>query len=286
MTPIVLCADDYGLAPGVSRAIRTLIEQGRLTATSCMVTVPEWPAEAVALRPLADRADIGLHLTLTDQAPLGPMPCLAPAGRLPGIGALMLTALRGGLAIPAVAAEIRAEVTRQVAAFTAAFGAPPAFIDGHQHVQQLPVIRTAVLAQLARLPGTYVRCCWEPGTAIVRRGIAPAKALLISGLGYRLRGLARRAGIPANDGFRGIYDFSGRRPYGTLFERFVSHPGPHTLVMCHPGIADAVLMARDPVTRQRDAEFAFLAGPDMPAVLDHHGIRLARFASPPAAGPA
>jgi len=35
-----LCADDYGLSPGVNRAIRDLIERGRLNATSVMVVGP------------------------------------------------------------------------------------------------------------------------------------------------------------------------------------------------------------------------------------------------------
>ena len=34
---IWLCADDYGISPGVNRAIRDLIGRGRLNATSVMV---------------------------------------------------------------------------------------------------------------------------------------------------------------------------------------------------------------------------------------------------------
>ena len=37
---IWLCADDYGLAEGVNRAIRDLISRGRLNATSVMVVGP------------------------------------------------------------------------------------------------------------------------------------------------------------------------------------------------------------------------------------------------------
>ena len=37
---IWLCADDYGLSPGVNRAIRDLIERGRLNATSVMMVGP------------------------------------------------------------------------------------------------------------------------------------------------------------------------------------------------------------------------------------------------------
>src|ERR1035438_1783101 len=72
---IWLCADDYGLSPGVNRGIRDLIERGRLNATSVMVVGPaigrdEISAlqDAVANSP---RCAIGLHVTLT--APFRPL---------------------------------------------------------------------------------------------------------------------------------------------------------------------------------------------------------------------
>src|SRR5215831_705434 len=70
-----LCADDYGIAPGVNTAIRDLIMRGRLNATSVMVVAPGFTrAEARSLAILnsgAPRAAIGLHLTLT--APFRPL---------------------------------------------------------------------------------------------------------------------------------------------------------------------------------------------------------------------
>src|SRR5258705_3572091 len=66
---IWLCADDYGLSPGVNRAIRELIERGRLNATSVMVVGPSIGRDEVeALRAAAagsPRCGIGLHVTLT-----------------------------------------------------------------------------------------------------------------------------------------------------------------------------------------------------------------------------
>jgi len=66
---IWLCADDYGLSPGVNRAIRDLIERGRLNATSVMVVGPSIGRDEVdALRTAAAnsaRCGIGLHVTLT-----------------------------------------------------------------------------------------------------------------------------------------------------------------------------------------------------------------------------
>src|ERR1700750_868806 len=70
-----LCADDYGLSPGVNRAIRDLIERGRLNATSVMVVGPAIGRDEVgALQAAAaksPRCAIGLHATLT--APFRPL---------------------------------------------------------------------------------------------------------------------------------------------------------------------------------------------------------------------
>src|SRR5581483_5332835 len=72
---ITLCADDYGIAPGVNEAIRDLVARGRLNATSVMVVAPSCSrAEAQSLAGLnaaKTRVAIGLHLTLT--APLKPL---------------------------------------------------------------------------------------------------------------------------------------------------------------------------------------------------------------------
>ena len=72
---IWLCADDYGISPGVNAAIRELIVRGRINATSIMVTSPYFNNdEAAALDTLNSgetRAALGLHVTLT--SPFRPM---------------------------------------------------------------------------------------------------------------------------------------------------------------------------------------------------------------------
>lgn len=276
--PFLLCADDYGLSPGVNAAIRDLIAAGRLSATSVMSLCPHWAGEAAALKTVAGKADVGLHFTLTDQPPLGPMPRLAPDGRLPPLGRLMRLAYTGALD----AEEVGAELGRQLAAFSAAWGGPPAYVDGHQHVHQLPVVREAIADALADLPGAYVRLCREPIHAILRRGISVPKTLLIDGLGGGLARLAHRRGIPSNDRFAGVYDFSGRVPFGTLLDRFLDEPRGRTLVMVHPGIPDDELRKADSLVEQRLVEYDYLRGPEFTALLARRGLRLARFAELPA----
>jgi len=273
---LILCADDYAIAPGVSRAIRRLIEAGRLTATSCMAISPFWTAEAPALRPFAERADIGLHLTLTNLRPLGAMPATCPNGRLPAIRDLTIGAWCRRLDLR----EIAAELTRQLDAFESGFGRPPAFLDGHQHVHQLPGIRDVVVALWERrlaTRGTWLRVTDEPLPKILRRGVERTKAAVVSLLGRRLGRLARARGIPVNDGFSGVQDFSGRIPYARMFERFLEAPRGRYLVMCHPGEVDDALRAVDDVTDAREEELRFFESDAFPQLVARHGLALARF---------
>src|SRR5205823_9420291 len=72
---IWLCADDYGLSPGVNRAIRDLVERRGLNATSVMVVGPAIGRDEVAALNEAaansPRCAIGLHATLS--APFRPL---------------------------------------------------------------------------------------------------------------------------------------------------------------------------------------------------------------------
>jgi predicted glycoside hydrolase/deacetylase ChbG (UPF0249 family) len=270
---LTLAADDYGLAPGVSLAIRQLIEQGRLQATGCMTASPHWPDGARLLKPLDGQADIGLHLTLTDHAPLSAMPRLAPQGRLPGVAELIKRSHSRDLD----KAEIAAEIEGQLDSFEAHFGRAPDFIDGHHHVHQLPVIGEAVIAAWRRrCPKAWIRSCREPAPAILKRGIDPVRAIVISSLGWKFRRRLEQAGVPHNTSFRGVYDFSGRVPFADLFRRFTDAPGPRCLMMVHPGFVDDALRAADSLTTQREAEYAFLASPACALSLASRGLTFRR----------
>lgn len=274
----MLCADDFAISPGVSAAIIDLLTRRRLSATSCMTASSHWPQLAKGLSPLIASADIGLHLTLTDHPPLGEMPRLAPRGRLPRLGHLMRVAFTGGLD----RGEVRAEIHRQLHAFVAATGCMPDFIDGHQHVHLLPKIREEVLALFAgALAGhpCYLRSCWEPPRQILARGVAVGRAGTIALLSLPLRREARRRAIPVNDSFRGVADFARSEDYPRHFPRFLGGPGARPIIMCHPGFADAELAAADPVTAEREREYAYFAGDRFLDDLAAAGCRLVRFAA-------
>lgn len=271
---IALCADDYGLSPGVSRAIRALAATGRITATSAMTVFPDWPEAAAGLGDLAGTVDIGLHLVLTDAPALAADEALAPGGRFPPLARQIARAQAGRLPRAAVAEEI----ARQLGAFEDALGRPPAFLDGHQHVHVLPAVREAVADLFGpRLDPhrTWLRTCTSPPAAILRRGVAVPRALLLDRLSRPLRAMARRRGLPANDDLRGVTTFSPDQ-VANEFAAFLLGPGERPLVMCHPGHVDDVLLARDPVHARRAAEHAFLAGSGWPETLARADRTLAR----------
>ncbi|MFO1145469.1 MAG: ChbG/HpnK family deacetylase [Rhodospirillales bacterium] len=231
--PLVLCADDFGLAPGVSEGIASLAAAGRLSAISCMAGMPAWPKAALRLAALRERCDVGLHITLTDHPPLGRMPVLAPAGTLPPLGRLFTAAFSGRLDRQ----EVAAEITRQWDAFTQAHGRHPDFVDGHQHVHLLPGIREAVLALLMQGPEEsrpWLRVCWEPPARVLARRIAAAKAMLLAMLSLPLRRAAARLGLAVNDSFRGVA-FAADADYAAMFPRFLQGRAQRPLIMCHPG---------------------------------------------------
>ncbi|NJL08506.1 MAG: ChbG/HpnK family deacetylase [Methylacidiphilales bacterium] len=266
MKRIQLVADDYALAPGVSAAIRDLAAAGRLSATSVMTVVPGFRTEAARLRAAAmpQPFGIGLHLTLT--GPFQPLTVnFAPttrSGTFPDLPALMALAFAGRLK-PAV---IRAEIEAQLDAFAIAFGRMPDHVDGHQHVQLLPTIRRVVLDVVAdRLHSAWVRQCAPAAAA--RNPFRDPKGALIGQLSRTFKARAATRGIRVNPAFAGAYLYQPTADFAALFPRFLDGLPDGGVVMCHPGHVDAELVARDPLTSHREAEYAFLAGDGLPAAL-------------------
>jgi len=272
---IWLCADDYGISDGVNRAIRELIGQGRLNATSVMVVGPAIGRDAVAAlqdaAATSPRCAIGLHATLT--APFRPL----TMHFRPTDGGMFLplpAMLRSGLLRRLDPEMIHGELKDQLAAFQYLFGRPPDFVDGHQHAQLFPQVREAFLRAVKQAaPGAWVRQGGRLQPLAKRLG-AP-KALLLDVLSARFRKLATKAGISFNPAFAGAYDFSKAPDFGVLMQQFLQGMPEGGLVMCHPGFVDETLVSLDPLTTQRESEHAFLAGAQLPPLLALNNVTLA-----------
>lgn len=271
---IWLCADDYGISPGVNRAIRDLIERGRLNATSVMVVGPAIGRDEVsALKGAATnspRCAIGLHVTLT--APFRPLTMHFK----PIDGGLFLPfpkLLRGGLMGRLDPEVIHTELMVQFSTFSELFGRAPDFVDGHQHAQLFPAVRDAFLAAVNKAaPNAWVRQCGRNQPLVQRLG-AP-KALVLDTLSAKFRRLASHANIAFNPGFAGAYDFSRQPDFGALMQRFLDDLPEAGVIMCHPGVVDEILVSLDPLTVQREREYEFLGGEIFPPLLAANNVTL------------
>lgn len=272
---IWLCADDYGISAAVDLAIRDLVVRGRLNATSVLVVAPALRrAEAQALATLnrvRPQVAIGLHVALT--APFAPASAgFAPlaGGAFPPLATVLRTALLRRFRHEALVREIEA----QMQAFNAAFGRPPDFVDGHQHVQLLPQIAAALIDVVARTaPRAWVRQCRRALPLLAR--FADRKGLLLDLLSTGFRRRADARGLTTNPAFAGTYTFDAAADFATLFPRFLVGLPEGAVVMCHPGFVDADLARLDPLTTLREKEHAYLASGAFPAALSAHGLALA-----------
>lgn len=266
---IILCADDYGLTDGISRAIEELARNKRVSATSAIVTAPDWPRYVGRLAGLRSEIATGLHLNLTLGRPLGAMPHLAPANRLPSLPALVTSALLRRID----RAEIAAEFSRQLHHFETTLGSPPDHIDGHQHIHALPVIRDALVSAVKTMnwrPAPLIRNPADSLTNIVHRRCYPAKSATIAFLSSGFGRALDHAGLPTNDTFAGVSGFEQSRDYREELRSSFARAGKRHIVMCHPGFVDDALRALDPVVERRAEEFhTLMDAPGLPPRIWH-----------------
>ncbi len=260
---LLLCADDYAMHPLIDQAVQQLALAGRLSATSCMTTAPGWRQAARALPALRPGLSVGLHFNLTE----GHGGVYAARG----LGALLRAAYLGRLPRRQLQAAWRA----QLDAFEDALGTPPDFIDGHQHVHQLPGVRQALLAELQARYGNQAALPWLRSTRPAGALWRSPKALVIALLGgYSATRQWQRAGLGMNAGFGGVYGFDA--PQVADYRRHMQHwlaqmPASGGLLMCHPASA---ALPGDALGAQRRVEHDYLASAAFAEDLAQAGTRL------------
>ena len=251
---LILCADDYALHPAVDAAVEQLTLAGRLSATSCMTTSPRWAEAAPRLQALRPRLSVGLHFNLTESH--GGAAAAQP----------LATVIRHAYTGMWSADAMRRMWAQQLDAFEAALGSPPDFIDGHQHVHQLPGFADTMLHVL-RQRYTAQQMPWVRSTAPMGTLWRSPKAAIIALLGgWQTTRRLRQAGVAINQGFGGVYGFDAPTPerYGTQMAQWLAQVQNGSLLMCHPATTEVV---GDAIGAQRPVEFAYLMSDAFGALL-------------------
>ncbi len=264
LKPLVVCADDFGIEPGVDAAIVDLAQSGRLSATGCLVTAIRFPKAASLLSGLP--IDIGLHLNFTEF--LGLPGFYAPLGKL--------IALSYSRRISR--SQVRGQINTQLDLFERHVKRVPDFVDGHLHVHQFPVIREELLGALTERFGRKMPWLRDTQPTQMSRALPLMqrfKAHVIGALGARsLVQQATRVGAIVNDGFMGAYDFSRPHPpYRVMLAEWLKHARINSVLMTHPAqsASDNLAFGRD-----RIEEYRVLSSEDFIALLEINQLTIAR----------
>jgi len=177
-------------------------------------------------------------------------------------------------------ASVRACIEHQLDLFEAHWHAAPDHVDGHQHVQQFPVIREALVEVLARrYPAGQ-----QPWLRISRplASAGDLKAWVIGAMGARaLQKLAQQAGIPCSQWLTGIYGFDGdaaqfAQRMDTWLQEAKGQAG--VVLMCHPGLP--LPHPDDSIAAARAQEFQVLQSDLLPQLLQKQGVSCGRGGAP------
>jgi predicted glycoside hydrolase/deacetylase ChbG (UPF0249 family) len=282
---LIVVADDYGIGPATSQAIRELAYAGAVTASVLLVNSPYAEQEVQLWRKGAVPADLGWHPNLTLDAPISSavdVPSLIDRdGQFHPVHRFVKRLFVGRIN----RAEIELELAAQYRRFTDLVGRPPQLVNGHKHLHVLPICR-AVLRDLLVKQGIrplvrHIRESWLCLRTI--RG-ARLKRLALCALGRRAAPLYRAAGFPANDYLLGITDPPCVRD-PDFFNRWLWNvPGRLVELCVHPGHWDPTLLGRDCTRRdgqlrRRVLEYHWLAQPSFKAAARAAGFELIRPAS-------
>lgn len=209
---MILCADDFGMTSDINRATTELARAGKIDAVSCMVNMPFFTVSE-----LSDLGSVqlGLHFTLAETPQ--------------EFRRLVLSAYTRRLS----RREIRNKLAAQYEKFEKVTGRKPDFIDGHLHIQQLPVIRDELIEFI------HSRCADNPPrvrNAAMPRRQCSLKSFFIASPGRILKRKLLSAGIPTNEGFGGIYNYADFMRYPRHLETFLRTVPVTGIIMVHPGL--------------------------------------------------
>lgn len=250
---MIVCADDFGLAPGVNRAILTLVREHRLSAVSAMVCYPDTYQDFEQLKILADSVDVGLHLRYTS----------------PHTGEELTPKmlLKGETLSPAFERHLTEETLQSLILFRHLMGRVPVFIDGHRHLHAFPVIASSLKKVLERYPEfkpKYIR-----GYSELRNFSLTGLALqLLWKKSSRLLQPLQLSQTPSAL-LLPVLLTSGMET--KLRDQLASATHRHDLLVVHPGFVDDTLRSRDPIRSHRELCFRALSSNDFSQALIAHG---------------
>jgi hopanoid biosynthesis associated protein HpnK len=284
---LIVNADDFGLTPGVNRAIVEAHRQGVVTSATLMASSGAFE-EAVRLAKAERGLSVGCHVVLVDGEPVLPASQVASLLKLgsrtqfrQGLADFAFSALRRRLKEEEIEAEVAAQIRKLQAS-----GLTVTHLDTHKHAHMFP----AVLRPLLRA----ARAC---GVGAVRNPFAPVKPLALAHLLRRpqlwtrysevkmlrryaagFRRAAADAGMATPDGTLGIV-VTGKLDEKLFAAILGSIPEGTWEFVCHPGYEDQELQqVKTRLRASRVKELRLLTSEAARKVVEACGVELISYA--------
>jgi chitin disaccharide deacetylase len=202
---LIITADDFGLSEPVNAAIEEAHRRGILSATSLMVGAPA-VADAVERARRLPNLRVGLHVVLTDGAPVSPRRDVP--GLLGGNGDFRNDLPLYGAQIsfdPRIKRQLEREIAAQFEAYRAT-GLPLDHVDGHRHFQLHPLIARTIIAVGRRYGMKALRVPLEPWPTIaaIEPGTGRKLGRIVAPWATWLRRRVRGAGLVTTDAVFGL----------------------------------------------------------------------------------
>jgi len=240
---LILNADDFGLTPGINRAIGELNATGVLTSATLMANGPAFD-DAVAVARAYPTLGVGCHIVLTDGVPVAPpqyIPSLLGPDRRslrPSLADFVQALLRGKIRPK----DIELEALFQIQKLHHA-GIRITHLDTHKHTHLFPIVAKRLLALAASNNIPWIRNPFEPRFSLALNHGSRLRRLGIRAVGtLRSRfesALQRHHGrVSTTDGTIAI-SATGELDAATLAEVLRALPSSGTYEFCcHPGYND------------------------------------------------
>lgn len=282
MKRLIINADDFGLAPGVNRAIIEL-EQARALSSATLMATAACFSPAVYMAFAQPGLAVGCHLTLVDGSP-----CLRPA-EIPSllsaphastlrttVGGFLGDLLRGRIQEKHIEAEAIAQIRRIQSS-----GLTVSHIDSHKHLHAFARV-LAPLLRAARQCGVHgVRNPFEPSWSLRATASAGAvRRLQVHAMRSQRRAfyrLVRSHGMTTTDGSAGVLA-TGSLDQAVLRSLLHAMPEGTWELVCHPGYVDASLQNMNTrLTTSREIERSALLQVIPESLANHRDFELINF---------
>ncbi len=274
---LIVNADDYGRAPGVSRGILTAHREGIVTSTTVMINQPgveEQLSEALACPALG----VGLHLVFTAWRPL------LPPGEVPdlvdGNGLFLEQHDVWARAEQIPLAQLQAELSAQLERFVSLAGRLPDHLDCHHFVHLYPPF-FQVYADLAAQSQLPLRVPFPPETEFdqAARTLPFLEGFprdLVRGMVVTDSALLKARRLAHPDRFIGTFFGRETLTLEALLGHLEALPDGVTELMCHPAYDDPALAASS-YRSEREIELHLLTQPAVRDRVKALGIELVTF---------